>query len=486
MMNVEIDGVKYVPENMASSRIGIAITTHNRPDVLKRAIEQHMKHLPSGALVVVIDDGSSPAAIVPNGVKLVRHDQSLGIVASKNASLTALVDTGCEHLFLWDDDAWPIADNWHLPYIESPEPHLAYQFLDLAGRNKLNDLSVLYRDDQHVAYTGQRGVMLYYHRSAIETVGGFDPVYGRGMYEHSDLALRIHNAGLTTWAYSDVVGSEKLIHSLDEHESVERSVPRPDRQALVERNVKIHNERRDTGFTGYVEYRQQRDVVITTLLTSQPDPQRGSRMQPDPTALTTWAKSIRGADAIVLADQLTSAPGGAQLVTVPDVAMNVYFRRWLHIWQHLRDHSEYRFVWCTDGTDVEMLREPWEEMQPGKVYVGSEPKTYADTWAKQNHPERIYQEFIEAYRNDVMINAGLLGGTRADVMAFAHGIIRLYYRIESYRFWKKEKAGAAVGDMLAFGIVAQSFADRLVTGPLVHTVFKTDGIGKEAAWWKHK
>ncbi|HHT3999839.1 TPA: glycosyltransferase family 2 protein, partial [Citrobacter freundii] len=98
----------------------------------------------------------------------------------------------------------------------------------------------------------------------------------------------------------------------------------------------------------------------------------------------------------------------------------------------------------------------------------------------------IYQEFIEAHRGDVMLNAGLLGGTRADVMAFAHGIIRLYYRIESYRFWKKEQVGAAVGDMLAFGIVAQSFADRLVTGPLVHTVFKTDGIGKEAAWWKHK
>ncbi|MEQ2406419.1 glycosyltransferase family 2 protein, partial [Enterobacter sp. CLA-AC-H004] len=147
---------------------------------------------------------------------------------------------------------------------------------------------------------------------------------------------------------------------------------------------------------------------------------------------------------------------------------------------------EYRFVWCTDGTDVEMLRAPWEEMEAGKVYVGSEPKTYADTWAKQNHPERIYQEFIEEHRNDVMLNAGLLGGTRADVMAFAHGIIRLYYRIESYRFWKKEQAGAAVGDMLAFGIVAKSFADRLVTGPLVHTVFKTDGIGKENAWWRHK
>ncbi|HBV3140983.1 TPA: glycosyltransferase family 2 protein [Klebsiella aerogenes] len=485
-MQVTIDGVPFVPACASASRIGIAITTHNRPDVLKRAIEQHIKHLPAGALVVVIDDGSKPAAVVPDGVQVLRQETSLGIVASKNASLSALMAAGCEHLFLWDDDAWPIADGWHLPYIESPEPHLAYQFLDLAGGNKLNDMAVLYRDDKHVAYTGQRGVMLYYHRSAIDMVGGFDPVYGRGMYEHSDLALRIHNAGLTTWAYADVAGSEKLIHSLDEHEAVERSVPRPDRQALVERNVKIHNERRDAGFTGYVEYRQQRDVVITTLLTSQSDPQRGKKMQTDPNILQHWASSIAGAKAVVLADELTAPPFDALLFKVPSVNMNPYFSRWLHIYQHLRAHPEYRFVWCTDGTDVEMLRAPWEEMQPGNVYVGSEPKTYADAWAKQNHPERIYQEFIEQHRNDVMLNAGLLGGTRADVMAFAHGIIRLYYRIESYRFWKKEQAGAAVGDMLAFGIVAKSFGNRIVTGPRIHTVFKSEGIGKEYAWWKHK
>ncbi|HBR5187795.1 TPA: glycosyltransferase family 2 protein [Klebsiella pneumoniae] len=485
-MRVIIDGIEYLPAANGNLRIGIAITTHQRPEVLKRAIDQHMKHLPAGALVVVVDDGSSPAAVVPSGVQLLRHDKSLGIVASKNASLSVLMEAGCEHLFLWDDDAWPIADDWHQPYIESHEPHLAYQFLDLAGRNKLNDLAVLYRDERHVAYTGQRGVMLYYHRSAIEKVGGFDSVYGRGMYEHSDLALRIHNAGLTTWAYADVTGSEKLIHSLDEHEAVERSVPKPDRVALVERNVKIHNERRDTSFTGYVEYRRQSDVVITTLLTSQPDPQRGSKMTASPDMLNKWASSLRQCVGIALVDELQTAPAGIELYYVPDVKMNVYFRRWLHIWQHLRDHPEYRFVWCTDGTDVEMLRAPWEEMLPGKVYVGSEPKTYADIWAKQNHPERIYQEFIDAHRNDVMLNAGLLGGSRADVMSFVHGIIRLYYRIESYRFWKKEQAGAAVGDMIAFGIVAQSFADRIITGPLVHSVFKTDGLGKEIAWWKHK
>ncbi|MBJ9352443.1 glycosyltransferase family 2 protein [Citrobacter koseri] len=485
-MQVIIDDVPYAPVCNSSARIGIAISTHNRADVLSRALTQHMKFLPAGALVVVVDDGSKPSAVVPAGVQLLRQETSLGIVASKNASLTALMDAGCEHLFLWDDDAWPIADGWHLPYIESPEPHLAYQFLDLAGPRKLNDLAVLYSDDKHVAYTGQRGVMLYYHRSAIERVGGFDWIYGRGMYEHSDLALRIHNAGLTTWAYADVTGSDKLIHSLDEHEAVDRSVPTADRKALVERNVKIHNERRDTGYTGYVEYRQQRDVVITTLLTSQPDPQRGTKMTASPDMLAKWAASLRQCGRIALVDELLTAPADVELCRVPDVKMNVYFRRWLHIWQHLRDHPEYRFVWCTDGTDVEMLRAPWEEMEAGKLYVGSEPKTYADAWAKQNHPERIYQEFIEQHRNDVMLNAGLLGGTRADVMAFAHGIIRLYYRIESYRFWKTEQADAAVGDMIAFGIVAQSFGDRIVTGPRIHTVFKSEGIGKEYAWFKHK
>jgi len=85
-----------------------------------------------------------------------------------------------------------------------------------------------------------------------------------------------------------------------------------------------------------------------------------------------------------------------------------------------------------------------------------------------------------------MLNAGLLGGARADVMAIAHGIVRLYYHIESLRFWGKEQAAASVGDMMAFGLVAYRYRDRLVTGPRINTVFKSDGLGKEFALWRHK
>ncbi|PAC66909.1 glycosyltransferase, partial [Enterobacter cloacae] len=100
---------------------------------------------------------------------------------------------------------------------------------------------------------------------------------------------------------------------------------------------------RDAGFTGYVEYRQQRDVVITTLLTSQPDPQRGTRIVASPDMLSKWAASLRQCGRIALVDELLTAPTDVELYLVPDVKMNVYFRRWLHIWQHLREHPEYRF-----------------------------------------------------------------------------------------------------------------------------------------------
>ncbi|WP_277971762.1 glycosyltransferase family 2 protein [Pantoea agglomerans] len=485
-MNVVIDGVKYAPITQQASNIGIAISTHNRHDVLFRALEHHLKHLPVGALVVVIDDGSAKPVTVPEGVSVIRHDVSRGIVAAKNASLEALMDAGCEHFFLWDDDAWPIADNWHLPYIESPEPHLAYQFKDLATGPKMNDFGLQYRDDQHIAYTGQRGVMLYYHRSAIEKVGGFDVIYGRGMYEHGDLALRIHNAGLTTWAFADVVGSEKLIHSLDEHCAVERSIPPADRNDLASKNEKVFSARRDSDYSGYAEYRKKENIVITSLITALVDPQRGIRMKADASILQTWSNSIQGVKKAVLADELTKAPDGAELVKVPDAGMTPYFSRWLHLYQYLRANENFHFVWFTDGTDVEMLRSPWDEMEPGKIYVGSEHATYSLKWMRDNHHGRFYTDFLNKHANDPLLNSGLLGGKREDVMAFVHRMIRLYYWIESHRFWGTEKAPPTIVEMGAFGVAAKGFGDRIVTGPKVHTIFKTDGIGKEIAWWRHK
>ncbi|MGQ0454074.1 hypothetical protein ACT4UM_18600, partial [Bacillus sp. SS-TM] len=109
---------------------------------------------------------------------------------------------------------------------------------------------------------------------------------------------------------------------------------------------------------------------------------------------------------------------------------------------------------------IDMLREPWAEMESGKIYVGSEHKTYAEEWMKANHHGKAYSEFLEQYRDDQLLNAGLLGGSRDDVMEFAHRIIRQLYLTESHRFWKMETAPATLVDMAAFGMAAKSFGDR--------------------------
>lgn len=486
-MLVVIDGKEFEPKGSVGSRIGIAITTHNRNSALAKALEMHKLHGPCGALVVVVDDGSTIPIVVPDWVRVIRHEKSQGIVAAKNASLLALMNAGCEHLFLFDDDAYPISDNWHVPYIDSAESHLAYQFLDLSGPRKLGDIAVIARDSEHVAYTDQRGVMLYYKRHAIEAVGGFDWVYGRGMYEHSDLALRIYHAGLNSYAFADVVDSNKLIYSLDEHEAIERSIPPNDRAALAAANASTRNKRRETKYSAFVPLTRPENVVITALLTEKIDPQRTTRMESTPDMLQAWASSIKDARAIVLADHLDSSPAGADLVRVDPMDENPYFLRWLRAYQWLRDNPQVNLVWLTDGTDVEMLREPWGDMDPSKIYVGSEPKVVGDPWMKAHHAASHLQEFVAVNGDKLMLNAGLLGGSRANIMEFIHSIWIDYQLTKIKRFLKTEAPGVEVGDMVTFNRVAySSWADKIVTGPKVHTVFKTEGVGKETAYWRHK
>ena len=490
MFKVVIDDEEYEPVKKPSPKIGIAVSTRNRHVPLATTLIEHQKYLPDNAYFIVVDDGSTLPVECPEWVTVVRHPTSLGIVEAKNTSLHTLIEAGCEQLFLWDDDAYPLAKGWELPYIASPEPHLSYQFLDVSTPNKNRDIAIVYKDSKHVAYTGQRGVMLYYHKSVIEKVGGFDRIYQRGMYEHVDLAMRINNAGLTTWCYADVIGSERLIYSLDEHEKIERSVPLPERKAQVERNVKIFSKRRDSFYTGYAEYRPVNRAMITVLLTAAPDPQRPTQpLAADGGLVSEWAKSIVGAKKVLLADQVAQVPGypDVEVVRVESkLDMSPYFLRWLHIYHYLRDHPELTHVWISDGTDVTMLRSPWESMEEGVLYVGDEHSTYANPWFLDVNHNPELRAFVNENINEQVINAGLIGGERERVIAVVQGILRIYAMLKSWQFWRDKVVGEIPTDMVVFAMAVKRFGGEVKHGPQVNTVFKSKGVGKDVAWFQHK
>lgn len=173
-MQVMINGTSYVPEDSVQAKVGIAITTHNRQDVLTKTLEAHFNYLPNNVYIVVVDDGSDTPAKVPGWCQLIRHNQPLGIVAAKNKCLEFLMLAGCKHMFLFDDDAYPISREWYVPYIESPEPLLSYIFSHWGNGNAIGDALVNGGDNKHVAYTHTRGCMLYLQRNAVERLGGFD------------------------------------------------------------------------------------------------------------------------------------------------------------------------------------------------------------------------------------------------------------------------------------------------------------------------
>lgn len=217
------------------------------------------------------------------------------------------------------------------------------------------------------------------------------------------------------------------------------------------------------------------DVVLTHLLNAVPDPQRRRVLPADVGLLAVLRDSVNahGRPLVVLTDCLDEPDDdGATFVRVPPGG-NPYFYRHRLSAMWLDNHPEVARAWCVDGTDVEMLHDPFPHMTPGTVYVGSEPSLIggpAGPWLIQHG--RSVTGWLRANAGLPVVNVGLIGGDRADVQAITAELA----------------AREADGDDYEMGTFQQLIHDDYpehVTGPLVHTVFRANDRSAPA-WWRHK
>lgn len=167
--------------------IGVAISTHHRPDTLAQALAA-WAIAPPDILVVVNDDAGE------------------GVAATKNRGIAALMDAGCEHLLLVDDDTWPLGPQAWRRYVDDESPHLMLCW----GKRRLLE------DDGHYATYGHpRGVAMYVQRHVVEAIGGMRTEFGRFGSEHVEWSRRIHQAGFTAAPYMDLSGSTEFWHAED-------------------------------------------------------------------------------------------------------------------------------------------------------------------------------------------------------------------------------------------------------------------------------
>jgi len=206
-------------------KIGVAISTHDRREIAEHSIAEWRWFLPVGAKLVIVDDASE---ISYPGADY-RFEQQAGISVVKNKCIQLLED--CDHLVISDDDIFPRANGWAIPYIFSNLQHACYIF----------DRKLLWKEPDYKAYDLPRGCLLYFTRRCIDIAGGFDTNF-TGMYEHAELSRRIFNMKLTPAPYIDIPNSEGLFYSHDEQGTGESSFDPHTRGKAIRANKKYWEE----------------------------------------------------------------------------------------------------------------------------------------------------------------------------------------------------------------------------------------------------
>jgi len=86
-----------------SNKIGVGIVTYNSPERLK----QTAFTVPNVDKFVIVNDGTGhlyPSDVYPKNAEIIKHDKNYSVGCAKNTALRALLQAGCTHLFIMEDD----------------------------------------------------------------------------------------------------------------------------------------------------------------------------------------------------------------------------------------------------------------------------------------------------------------------------------------------------------------------------------------------
>ena len=194
-------------------KIGIGITTRNRPHVLKTALDHFLYFHTNEAKYVIVDDCSDGEkkcneivdefTLKVNAEVIFRQsNERLGIAKAKNACLASLSD--CDHIFLFDDDAWPKISGWAEKWVNASiatDTHHSMFNMRLSDHDDFFCVIDTIGEGETAVceWSNCMGLALYFSQHCIKRIGGYDHgraknVYG---YEHAQMSKRAKMANLT-------------------------------------------------------------------------------------------------------------------------------------------------------------------------------------------------------------------------------------------------------------------------------------------------
>jgi hypothetical protein len=207
------------------NKIGVGMTTYNAENRIKQSsftIPKWVKNF------VIVNDGTPyDTSSYPQQSHLIQHQTNQCVGAAKNSALKYLMDLGCEHIFLIEDDILIKNENVFETYIKhsiiSGIKHLNFalhgpankqgstNFTNLEDRKDVEmnpnpRVIIPYPEGIEIAlYPNCVGAFSYYHRSVIEKIGYFDPIF-KNAWEHVDHTFQVIKSNLHPpfWYFADI------------------------------------------------------------------------------------------------------------------------------------------------------------------------------------------------------------------------------------------------------------------------------------------
>jgi GT2 family glycosyltransferase len=206
------------------NKIGIGISTYKRYETLKCCLENFAKWNSPGQKIVIVNDGQDAIKLkyitclcrfMDMPVEYIQLPERMGVAKVKNKCLELL--EGYAHVFLFDDDCFPIRKDWSRFFIDVHEKTRQHHFLRL-GENKASmpyNKTEINGIELH-AYLACNGCFMYISGDVLKKVGGFSEKYTIWGYEHVQFSDRVFKSGLNTFdKYIMPKDTPNYIFSLD-------------------------------------------------------------------------------------------------------------------------------------------------------------------------------------------------------------------------------------------------------------------------------
>jgi len=165
-----------------------------------------------------------------------------GVSHARNSCLKHLYDQGCDYMFVFDDDCYPVVGGWENYFVKCHEQS-GLNFFILPEAFKDTALSL----DEHeiIRWTGGLCQFAFYTRKLVEEVGYYNNSYDRYGYEDAGYMHRVWHSGLNGRASGHPSPFRVLayIHSEDVYgENPESNISHEDKQVYIQKNYPIYQE----------------------------------------------------------------------------------------------------------------------------------------------------------------------------------------------------------------------------------------------------